>query len=236
MLPQLARGEPGTKRSILIDGIEFSVIPSEMEILPEPISDEIQMLDGGAREVQRRPHFDGVANHSDRYTFSIPYAALKGDDLQNIELVRVSGGLHRVTIWRLTPIRWTCKAGVQRIYLPRFRKCAAHLYAGLLLSGAVTVDTTIFPSFADLDGVEKVVTYAEGPTLIDPGAGGLVIAKQPDASGPAMDYTALLLGDVVTTGQVLTLWTSLTFETSMRAPRITLNGTREDHAHTFVEV
>lgn len=232
----LAKGDPGTRYPLLIDGERLSVNPAELDVTPEPVSDFLDMLDGGAREMQRRPGFDGVANLSDRYTFSIPYDALKGNDRIIVEEVRARGGVHRITLWRLVPVIYTMKSGLQRYYFPRFRKCAAHLYAGLYMGNGISVDTILFPTLATLNGAALDVTYALGPTLADPGAGGLVIAKQPDASGAATDYTGFMVGDAVATGDELILWTSFTFECSMRAPRIVVRGITESHAHTFVEV
>lgn len=229
------KGDPGTDRPILIDGIVFSVMPSDMEITPEPISEYLDMLGGGAREFQRRPGFDGVADHADRYTFAVPYGYLKGENRVQMELIRVRGGVHRLTVWRMVPVFYTLKSGVQRIYLPRFRKIAAHLYDGLNMGGVV-VTTASFPTYATLNGdTELAVTYAAGPTLVTPGAGGIVIARQPDTSGAATDYTAMLLGDTVETGDTLELWSCFTFECSMRAPRVIVTRQQESHAHTFVE-
>lgn len=235
-VPLITPGDAGTKRSILIDGISFAILPSDMEITPEPVSEYIDMLDGGSVECQRRPHFDGIAAHADRYTFSIPYDSIRGDDLENMEMIRVSGGIHKLTIWRNVPIKYDCKAGVQRYYFPRFRKCAAHLYAGLNIGNAIFVSTDLFPTLATLNSVALTVSYVEGPTILDPGAGGIRIARQPDMTGPTRDYTAFRLGDAVVTGDVLKIRMPTTFEVSLRAPRIRLNGTQESHSHTFVEV
>lgn len=231
----LTKEDPGTAQPIMIDGLVFSILPSEIDMTPEPISQFLDTLGGGAREYQRRPGFDGVADHADRYTFAIPYEGLKGSNRVNMELIRVRGGVHRITVWRMVPVVYTLKSGVQRIYLPRYRKIAAHLYDGVNLGGVI-VNTTSFPTLAELNDDPLSVTYATGPTLVSPGAGGIVIARQPDASGAAMDYTAMLLGDTVETGDKLSLWAAFTFECSMRAPRIIMRRQQESHAHTFVEV
>jgi hypothetical protein len=231
--PLVTKGDPGIDRPLVIDGIVLSVMPREA--VPRPLSRFLDMADGGAREFQIRPHFDGIARHADRYTFTIPYEWLSGENREKMELIRVSGGAHRLTAWRMVPVRFTCKAGVQRYYLPRFRKCAAHLYSGLQ-NGAYTVDTELFPTLATLNDVELAVTYAEGPTLADPGAGGLVIARQPDSAGSAKEYTALRLGDVVVTGDDLILWSCFAHECSMLEPSIRMVGNTESHAYTFVEV
>ncbi len=236
MLPRIAPGDPGTAFPPVIDGHVLSLIPAELDITPEPVGDYVDMLDGGAREFQRRPGFDGVANHSDRYTIDLVYDSIKGTNREQMELIRARGGLHRVTVWRMVPVIYTCQSGVQRYYFPRFRKCAAHLYSGLNIGGNITVSTDVFPTLATLNDDDLIVTYALGPTLVTPGAGGLVIAKQPDTSGAATDYTALMLGDVVATGDELIVWTCFTFECSMRAPRIPVRGITESHSHTFVEV
>lgn len=241
MLPLLERGDVGTDRPILIDGIELSVMPAEMEIIPEPVSEYLDMFDGGAREFQRRPYFDGIPNYSDRYTFVIPYDALRGEDRVKVELIRARGGIHRLTVWRMVPVVWTCVAGVSRYYLPRFRKPAAHLYAGTAITGvggagAATVTTNAFPIEATLGGVALDVTYAEGPTLADPGAGGIVFARMPDVDGEAADYTALRIGGALVTGTELVAWGAWSHEVSLRAPRVAIRGLVESHALTFVEV
>lgn len=236
MLPDIEIGDSGIRRAIVIDGYVFRNLPQEIEALPEPVSDYQDMLDGGAREWQRRPYFDGVPNHSDRYTFSIPFEWLEGEALQNMEIIRVTGGIHRLTLWRMVPIVFTCKAGVQTYYLPRFRKVAAHLYTDLHLGNGVFVSTDAFPTKATLNGLPLTVTYALGPALDPPAAGGIVFAKYPEIAGAAMDYTPLRLGDAVATGDTLILWGCWSHEVSMRAPRIRMSGMNESHAHTFVEV
>jgi hypothetical protein len=237
MLPALVeKGDPGIDRSIVIDGVVFSVMPKDMDVSPEPVSDYLDMLDGGAREFQRRPHFDGVPDYSDRYTFGFPYEALNNDDREKLELIRVRGGIHRLTLWRMVPVVWTCKTGVQRYYLPRFRKIAASVYDGLAIGGGVTVATDRFPSIASLNGAALTVTYADGPTLASPGAGGIVLARDPDLTGEATDYTGVYVGTAVESGDELILWACFAFEVSMRAPRMKLSGINESHAYTFVEV
>lgn len=236
MLPRIAKGDAGTAFPPVIDGRVLTLLPAEMNLNPDPVSDYLDMLDGGAREFQRRPGFDGVANHSDRYIADLLYEQIRGTNRVEMESIRARGGLHRLTIWRMVPVFYTCKAGVQRYYFPRFRKVAAHVYAGLNLGGGIIVTTSVFPTLATLNGDELDVTYAVGPALVSPGAGGIVIAREPDATGAATDYTALMLGDTVSTGDELELWTCFSFECSMRAPRMVLRGQTESHAHTFVEV
>lgn len=231
--------DPGVDLPVLIDGVELSILPADMDIEAEHVADYLDMLDGGAVECERRPHFAGVADYSDRFTFSIPYGQVSGDDLTKLKLMRVRGGAHRITLWRYEPIVYTCKAGVQRYYLPRFRKCAPHLYAGLVIAGGRVISPTSIPNIptlATLNGSPLTDLYAEGPTLADPGAAAIRIARQPDASGPAMDYTAMRLGDTVVTGDELIVWMCLTYETSLRSTPVRLSGVIEDRAQTFVEV
>lgn len=236
MPPLIAKGDPGIDRQILIDGIVLSFMPGTMEVTPDPVGDYQDLLDGGAREWQRRPHFDGIANLMDRYTISMPLASLKGDDLEKMEVIRATGGIHRVVLWHMVPFVFTCKAGLQRYYLPRLRKCAAWVYTDLLLPGGIIVDTESFPTYATLAGVELEVTYEEGPTLADPGAAGLVIARQPDSSGAATDYTAFRIGDVPAGGDTLIVWMAPAFEMSMRAPQVRVSRGMESHNYTFVEL
>lgn len=236
-MPPLVRpGDPGLDRPLTIDGITFDIMPSELDASPDPISDYHDMLDGGAKEVQRRPGFDGVANHADRWTFGVPYDALKEQNRIDMSLIRVSGGIHKLTLWRMEPVTYTLIAGVTRYYFPRFRKCAAWLYYGLQIPGGIFVDTVQFETLATIDDAAKVVTYAEGPSLISPGAGGIVIARQPDPSGPALDYTGFVLGDNPNGGEKLVIWSCWTHEVSMRAPQIRMRGITESQTHTFVEV
>lgn len=241
MSPLIERGDAGTDRPVLLDGIELSIMPADMEITPEPVGDYVDMLDGGAREFQRRPWFDGVPNYSDRYTFSIPYEQIQGTDRIKLELIRNRGGIHRLVVWRMVPVVWTIVADLSRYYLPRFRRPAAHLYAGTLIGGsggggAATITTTAFPLEATLDDVALDVTYAEGPTLIDPGEGTIVVARQPDTAGETQDYTALMLGGDLVDGAELVVWGAWSHEVSLRAPRVALNGVRESQSLTFVEV
>ncbi len=236
MLPLIARGDPGIDRAIVIDGIVLTIMPEAMEVTPEPVGDYQDMLDGGGRVWQRRPHFDGIANHMDRYTISVPFAAIQGENREKMELIRVTGDPHRVTLWRMVPIVYTCKSGLQRYYLPRLRKCAPHLYDGLELGGGVIVDTETFPTFATLEDVDLTVTYAEGPTLVEPAAGGIVIARQPDATGEAAEYTAVMLGDEPEEGDVLTIWTVTTHEMALRAPQMRVSHSQESHSYSFVEL
>ena len=232
----IAKGDPGIDREIVIDGVVLSVMPGTLEVDPAPVGDYQDMLDGGAREWQRRPHFDGIANMMDRYTISVPIANLKGDNREKMEVSRATGGIHRVVLWRMVPFVYTCKAGLQRYYLPRLRKCAAWVYDGLLIGGGVEVNTENFPAYGTLGDDALTVTYAEGPTLADPGAGGLVISRQPDSSGAAMDYTAFRIGDVPAGGEVLTIWMAPSMEMSLRAPQIRASFKQESHAYTFVEL
>lgn len=240
MSADLFIGDPGIARPVLIDGVELSVMPSEFDMLPEPVSDYLDMFDGGAREFQRRPYFDGVNNYSDRVTFSFPIDQIRGENMRKMQLILARGGTHRITVWRMSPVVFSCVSGVQRYYLPRFRKVAGHLYAGLTLSGGGVGDTIVttdaFPLIATLNDADLAVTYAEGPTLVAPGAGGIVIARQPDTSGAATDYVAVRMGDSPDTGDELILWSCWTHETSLRDPRISVRGPQESHSYTFVEL
>lgn len=236
MLPLLARGDPGITRELVIDGVTLSVIPASLRVQPDPVGDYQDMLDGGGREWQRRPHFDGIADHMDRYTISAEFPALMGENRVKMEEARVAGGTHRVVLWRMIPIRYTLKAGLQRYYFPRFRKCAAWLYDGLLIPPNYVVSTELFPTTATVDGGDLDVTYAEGPELVSPGAGGLVIARMPDVTGAAVDYTAFVLGDVPEGDELLTIWMVPSFEMSMRAPSIGIALGQEAQSYTFVEL
>lgn len=237
MLPVIARGDPGIDRPIVIDGQVLSIMPIPLELAPDAVGEYQDMLDGGAREWQRRPHFGGIANHMDRLTINLGYAP-EGPDREKLELIRATGGVHRLVLWRMVPFVFTCIAGLQRYYLPRMRRCAAWVYDGLLMPApnAVTVSTDAFPTDATFDGDALAVTYAEGPALADPGAGGIVIARQPDTSGAAIDFTAFMLGDVPVGGEVVVIWTAPTFEVSMREPRMRLSAGQEVHSYTFVEL
>jgi hypothetical protein len=236
MLPLIAKGDPGIDREIVIDGVVLSIMPSPFDMTPDPVSVYQDLLDSGGREWQRRPHFDGIANHMDRYTITIGFGSIKDENREKMEVIRATGGIHRVVLWRMVPFVYTCVAGLQRYYLPRLRKCAAWLYDGLLIGGGVTVATDAFPTYATLNGDLLAVTYAEGPTLVTPDAGGIVIARQPDSSGAATDYTAVQLGDVPAGGDVLTIWMAPAMEMSMRAPQIRVSRAQESHAYTFVEL
>lgn len=237
MPPLIAKGDPGIDREIVIDGIVLSVMPGTLDVDPAPVGDYQDMLDGGAREWQRRPHFDGCANMMDRYTIGVPIGNLKDGNREKMEVVRATGGTHRVVLWRMIPFVYTCKAGLQRYYLPMRRACAAWVYDGLQLGTSnVFVNTVNFPSEATFNGDEEVVTYAEGPTLAGPGAGGLVISRQPDSSGAATGYTAFRIGDVPTGGEVIVLWMAPSFEMSLRAPQIGVSYKKESHSYTFVEL
>lgn len=236
MPPLINKGDPGIDREILIDGIALSVMPGTLEVEPAPVGDYQDMLDGGAREWQRRPHFNGVANMMDRYTISVALGSVKGENREKIEVLRATGGIHRVVLWRMIPFIYTCKAGLKRYYLPRLRKCAAWVYDGLLIGGGTEVNTESFPTYATMNGDELAVTYAEGPTLADPGAGGLVMSRQPDSSGGAIDYTAFMIGDVPIGGEIITLWVAPSMEMSLRAPQIRVSQLQESHSYTFVEL
>lgn len=239
MTARVQDGDPGIDLPLVIDGVVLSFMPKNLAITPDPVSDYLDMMDGGAQEWQRRPFFDGIANHSERYTFAVPYDSVKGDNRVKIELIRARGGTHRLTLWRKTPVIYTCLPGLQRYYFPRFRKCAAHIYAGLLV-GSVVVSTEVFPTTAELlrDGVATPlnVTYGEGPALADPGPGAIVIAREPDTDGETADYTAFLVGTPLLAGDVITLWSCFSHDVSMRSPSLQLVGLQEHHAYTFVEV
>lgn len=236
MLPLIARGDPGIDREIVIDGRTLTFMPSEINLQPDPVSDYQDMLDAGSREWQRRPHFDGIASYMDRYTLTLTLADLRGPNRITMEEIRVAGGVHRVTLWRMVPMTFICQPGLQRYYLPRLRKCAAWVYDGLVIGGGTVVGTEAFPTEATYDDEALAVTYAEGPVLADPGAGGIVIARQPDTSGDAIDFTAVLLGDEPVGGEVLTIWMAPSFEMSMRAPQIRIVAGQESHSYTFVEL
>ena len=232
----IAKGDPGIDREIVIDGIVLSVMPGTLDVTHPSIGDYQNMLDGGGRRAVRRPHFDGIANRMDRYTINVPLESLKGDNLVKMEEIVAAEDPHRVVLWRMTPFIYTLKAGLTRYYLPRLRKCAAWVYDGLMVGGGVEVNTTNFPSEATYDGDELAVTYAEGPTLADPGAGGLVIARHPDSSGAATDFTAFRIGDVPTGGEIIKLWLAPAMEMSLDGPQIGVSYKKESHAYTFVEL
>jgi hypothetical protein len=236
MVALIAKGDPGINREIVIDGRVLSFMPGTMEVTPDPVGDYQDMLDGGAREWQRRPHFDGIANMMDRYTINVPLGSVDGENRIIMEEIRATGGIHRLVLWRMVPFIYTCIAGLQRYYLPRMRKCAAWVYDGLLIGGGVIVDTEVFPTYATRNGATLAVTYAEGPALVSPGAGGLVIARQPDSAGAATDYTAFMLGDVPAGGDVIVLWMAPAFEMSLRAPQVRVSAGLESQSFTFVEL
>lgn len=237
MVRLIEQTDAGTDYPILIDGLQVSVRPADLDQPPVPVSDYLDRFDGGASEHQRRPWFLGAPSYKDRYSFAFRYDQISGADRVIMETIRVRGGIHRLTVFRMVPVIWSCLAGVSRYYLPSFRKPAAHLYDGLALSNpAATVTTEAFPIDATLEGVALTVTYAEGPTLADPGAGGIVVARQPDTSGEAADYVAVRIGDAVTTGDELILWGCWTHEVSLRTQSVNLRGQIESQAYTFVEV
>ncbi len=240
-MPRLIeKGDPGTDRPILIDGIELRILPAELDAPPEPVSDFLDRLDGGSSEHQRRPWFDGVANVRDRKTFTFAYDQIQGDDRIKMMEIVARGGLHRITVWRMEPIIWTCREGVSRYYLPAFRKPAAHLYSGLVLggetAGAVTVTTEAFPIDATLNGDALTVTYEEGPILSNPGTGGLVLGRVPNSDGEEAGYTRVRAGGTLVTGDELILWGVWTSECTLRSPGVTMRGQTESQAFVFVEV
>lgn len=240
-MPRLInKGDPGTDYPILIDGVQVSVRPADLDQPPASVSDYLDRFDGGASEHQRRPWFLGAPAYKDRYSFTFSYDQIKAEDRIIMDELRVGGGIHRLTVWRMVPVKWVCLAGISRYYLPSFRKPAAHLYDGVELSGPagfVVVDPLdTFPIDATLNDTTLTVTYAEGPTLADPGAGGIVIARQPDTSGETADYCAVRIGDAVETGDVLMLWGCWTHEVSWRTASVNLRGQVESQAYSFVEV
>ena len=233
------KGDGGARYPLVIDGIAFSNLPEDLNFVPAPVADYQDMMDAGSRMWLRRPHFDGVADQQERYSISIPRWLLKGQNLINWKLIRASGGLHRFVIWSMECVKWTLRGGVQRVYLPRLRGVAPHVFSGLQLpsggAGTATVNVENFPAEATLNDDALTVSYAEGPTLDDPGAGGIVIAKQPDATGDATGYTAALLGDDVETGDVLMLWAIFAAQMQMREPTVSYSLKTEEHSFEFVE-
>lgn len=236
MPPLITKGDAGIDRQIVIDGVVLSIMPPVIDVKPDPVGQYTQLLDGGGRWSEYRPHFNGISNLMDRYTIEVQLAALDGEDREKMEEIRATGGTHRLVLWRMIPFVYTCIAGLTRYYLPARRKCAAWVYDGLLIGGGVSVNTVNFPAYATHNGSALAVTYAEGPTLADPGAGGLVIARQPDATGDAMEYAAFRLGDVPAGGDVIVLWMAPSFEMSLRAPQIRVTYKQESHSYTFVEL
>jgi len=237
-MPRLIeQGDPGTDRPILLDGVELSVLPADLDSPPEPVSDYLDRLNGRASEHQRRPSFYGAPSHTDRYPFTFAYDQIRGPDRIIMETIRVRGGTHLLTVWRMVPVIWQCQAGISRHYLPR--RPAAHLYDGLLIggdAGATVVNTEHFPIDATLNGAALAVTYAEGPTLADPGEGGVVVAREADVSGEAAGYVGIRVGGTLQTGDELMLWGCWTHEVSLRAPGLVMRGQSESHAYVFVEV
>jgi hypothetical protein len=233
--PLLATTDPGFDRPLVIDGMVLSVMPRDMDMFPEPESEYQKTLGADTIEWQRRPGFDGVADHQDSYVCNVPFAKLAGTNRTIMELIRVTAGPHLLTVWRMVPMVFTCKSGVQRYYWPKRRKCAAHFYAGLDIGNGVFVDTDQFKTLAYLNDVELTVIYAEGPTLIPPAVGSVVISRLPDADGIAKGYTAMLLGDAVANGDVLKVWSVPTLQVSMRSPRIRIDLGQESHSYVFAE-
>lgn len=232
-------GDPSTEFPVMIDGIAFSFRPSEIGMPPDSTAVTQTMLDGSRRVWHPRPSFSGIPNSSEPRTFDIPYERLSGNDLKNMMEIEASGGLHRLTIWRSTPIVYTLQAGITRLYLPRLRKCAPHLYSGSIVEAERNVIANVanFPTLVTRNGVALDVTYAEGPSLASPGAGGIVIARQPDGSGlRTAEHTAMLLGDNPVGGEKLIVWTFLTHECSLAQPDVRMRGLTESHSYTFVEV
>lgn len=236
MLPPLiSKYDAGFDRPLLIDGQILSVMPRDMDMTPEPESTFLKAMSGNTLGWQHRPGFDGVADHQYGWILNVPYASLRGDDRAIMDWIIVSGDPHLFTVWRMVPMKFTCKSGVQRYYWPRRRKCAGHYYSGLNIGNGIFVDTTYYPTEAYLNDAPLAVTYAEGPTLISPGDGAMVISRLPDAAGIARGYTGMLLGDTVADGDVLKVWSVPTLEVSMRSPRIRLDLGGESHSYVFFE-
>lgn len=236
MLPLVDKGDPGINYPPIIDGRVFGVIPTGVEVVPLPIADHIDTADSGSRVFQRRPSFDGVADYHDRYEIKIPYRSLKGQDRVSMELIRVSGLLHYFAMLRLVPVIYTCRSGVRRYYLPRYRRVAGHVYNGLAVAGR-PVTTETFPTYASLRGVDLNVSYANGPALVDPGAGNVVFSRDADVSGVARDYTAFRIGDEVAAGDQIVVWFCPVFHMNLDSPRIQFAEAigRESHEYLFRE-
>jgi len=234
----LTKETGGTKYPLLIDGMTFSKMPKDLEFTPTPASDYQDLMSGRSRSWSRRPSFDGVADMAERFTLSFSYAWVRGLDRVNFLRMRARGDAHLFVLWQMNCVRWTCRTGVQRMYLPGSRLIAPHVYSGTTLAdanGTALVNTTNFPAEATLNGEPLTVTYAEGPTLDDPGASGIVLAKQADVTGDASGYAAVLAGDDVATGDVLELWAVFAIEMQLHAPQIPMQGEMESHSYTFVE-
>lgn len=233
-----APGDPGLDRNIVIDGHVFSLLPSSLSSTPEPIEDAVDLMDAGSKVFTLRPHFDGVANVHSRYSFSVPYARLQGDDLVAMDEIEATGGVHLLALWKLRTAIFTASGQTSIFYFPRYRRNAAQVYAGLTLpQGGVPVSTANFPTFVSVDGVVQNVGYANGPanTLAAPAAGSVTIAKNPNTTGTALGYTGMRFGAVPAKGARIKVQWPPAFEVLWREPQERYSGMVESRQVTLVE-
>lgn len=230
-------GDPGTDRSIVIDRHVFQFQPGEMTVVPRRIEDRVDLMDSGSKLFTIAPYFDGVANTHTRYEIDFPYGSLKGADLEAFDDIDATGGVHLVAIWKLRPAIYIASGLTDTFYFPRYRRNAAQVFAGLVLSGGAVVSTANFPVYAWRDDDVLTPVYANGPAslLAAPGADEISVAAVPEVIGDALGYTGFRLGAVPAAGtRIKVLWCPA-FEMFLGDPEERMRGTAESRRYPFIE-
>lgn len=225
--------EAGIVRPITIDGLDLNIAIGGLSIDAAPIFQSVETIDGGS--VTYQPSVPGGPNLVDRYSFSFPISVVSGPTRRELERIRARGGYHTLAAWKPVTAFYTITAsivaaGVASLVLPRYRRNAPELYAGLV-HGGVVMGTDVAPFRAWLNGAPLVVTYGGA----SPAAGTANLLSAPYATGQLAGYTGLQVGGVVA-GDVVEIEWFPAFSVLLTSPRLDYPGSvAETISYQFLE-
>lgn len=225
--------EAGIVRPLTLDGVDLDLAISGLPVDPTPNFSSVETIDGGS--VTYQPSVPGGPNLIDRYGWSFSIAITNGPMRRTLERIRARGGYHTFTNWKPISAFYTLSAaviaaGVAGLVLPRYRRNAAELYAGLIHSG-VTVGTGTFPFLAYLNGVPLIVAYGGAA----PAAGNANLLAAPYATGQLAGYAGLQIGGAAP-GDVVEIEWFPAYTCLMTSPRLDYPGSvAETISYQFLE-
>lgn len=223
----------GLTRGATLDGIDLPIYP-RISVALTPLKTRVPTMDGGG--VTFTPF--AVLGSPDRlfqYGFTLPFSMQDGGAMSQLDDARAKGGFHTFAYWKPVTEIYTARVGLQVYVLPRYRRNAAQVFAGLIQQG-VTVGTATFPFEIWINGVAQTVGYAGGPVLAAPGSGNATVAALPHTDAAFKDYVEFRLGTPIVGGETIKIRYFPVFILDMDSVQIEYpQGTEEDHTYSLME-
>ena len=222
---------------VAIDGTLITgVTPSSFSIPKEPLEEVIRTADGGSVTVSWG-HIDGTPDRHQRMTFEVPFNYIAEATRAYLEELSERGGYRTLCMWRPMFAHYTARAAQEVFLLPRYRRHAGAVLAGLVYDGKViSTDAASCPVVATLNGVALTVNYENGPTVVKPAAGEITVARDARTSGSGTGYAEMRVGDALVAGDALTIKYVPVFTVRIESTQTDYpSGAEESQSYRFVE-